>query len=187
MDFPGVEFTVMYAVLSVVSLIAAIFEKNYKYLCFILGLISLLGTIMSVVNLQLQSEKLFMLSSAVPIGLLLVALGVNTTVQYNKCTVTVTAECIGGHSAGYKGRRSRFPRFRYWYKGKTYEGVSVVCCSPEQFQALLQNKRRTIYINPQKPTRCVAKIQFPLVPSVGVIVLGGLFLLFAAYIFVFAA
>lgn len=176
MHFPIVELTIVYAIITITCFIIAIFERNYRYLCCTTGLILLAGTIMSAVNLNLQSEKLFILSGSLPSGVLMITLGLNTIIGYSKCTESVTAECIGYQSGRRRGIQWRFPKFRYWYEGVTYESVGFVSCSPEQFEKMFQNKTVSIYINPKKPARCVDKLRSPTARSISIIVIGGFFI-----------
>ena len=173
MDFPGVEVAAAYAIMTIACFIAAIFEKNYRYLCFMIGVIGIAGTAMCAISLRVQSKQLFILSSFVPAGVLMIALGLNTIIGYKKCTESIMAEFIGSHSGRYKGNQWRFPKFRYWYKGASYESIGLVSYPPEQFDKLFQNDRVRIYINPKKPARCADKLQSPMVRSVSGIVIGG--------------
>ena len=176
MNFPGVEFVVAYAILTIVSFVAAIFEKNYRYLCYIIGLTTLAGTIMCAANRHLQSEKLFILSISLPGGVLMIALGLNTIIGYSKCTERVTAECIGYQSGRHRGLQWRFPKFRYRYKGLSYESIGLCSYPPEQLDEIFQHKSVMIYINPKNPARCVDKLRFPAIRSVGIIVIGVFFI-----------
>ena len=185
MHLPIVEFTIIYAIATITCFIVALFKINYRYLCCTAGLIMLAGVIMSAANLHMKSEKLFVLSGCIPFGILMITLGLNKIIVYNKCTKNITAECIGYISGQHKGIEWRFPKFRYRYKGVLYESVGLDSYTTQQFENMFHNKMVSICINPKKPARCVYKLQSTKPRPIATIVVGGFLILFAILICIF--
>lgn len=190
MDFPGVEFTVVYAIIAIAALVALVVYKEYRGLCTIISVITLVGAIACAINLKVQSERLFALGGIAPMGVLLIALVVNFTREYSKCTEKVSAKRMGSESQTYRVRGARvenfFPRFSYEYLGEQYNGKSILGYSYEEFGKLYskdEDQEITVYIDPKNPIRCVDKRRFPRGAMIFLTVAGIVMILIAVIMF----
>lgn len=184
MKYSGTECIILYSFLAILFFYVGISEKKDRLHYSAMGLIMGAGAGLTAVSRHLQSERLFMASTFLPFGVLLLFLGIDTIVKHGKCTEKVAAECIGYRSGRYRGFRWRFPEFRYRYRGVKYESVGMVSCSEEQFEKSFQNKQVTVYIDPKRPERCADKQHSPKMRAVGSMVVGGILLISAVLVLV---
>ena len=169
MDFPCIEFTVVYANIAIAALVALVIYKEYRGLCTIISVIGLVGAIACAINLKVQSGQLFALGGIAPIGILMIVVVMNFIMEYSKCTEKVFATRVGSksrkHSRGMFSEHYRIfiPTFSYLYKGNRYNSEGLLGYSFKKFRELYrEDKVVTLYVNPKHPRRCIDKRYFPL-------------------------
>ena len=141
--------------------------------CF--GLFSLLAY-------ALDSAKLFAFTMLFGMAGIFLPPSIIELIQYKQCTVSVHAKLKDKRISRVRHSSLWIPIFSYTYNGETIVSESCISYSKRKFKKLFEiGKTYEIFINPKFPTDCADKRKFPS-GVVGLLVLGVLMLIFAAYI-----
>ena len=141
--------------------------------CF--GLFSLLAY-------ALDSAKLFAFTMLFGMAGIFLPPSIIELIQYKQCTVSVHAKLKDKRISRVRHSSLWIPIFSYTYNGETIVSESCISYSKRKFKKLFEiGKTYEIFINPKFPTDCADKRKFPS-GVIGLLVLGVLMLIFAAYI-----